>query len=495
MTRSRLHWIVRSVHSSRPSMTMSRGCESDIDSGGTSSDKRIKGSTMSRSIWVSSFLENTSSTVWIDSSTKRRRLRNLSINCNASVGISLQVLALVPWLIAPEKEEASCESFLLLKLFSASVCASADFPAQAPPCSQKILDGGGPCWCWTSRRVIACISINKGIEWTVATEQIQLCFVGDQMPNFKTICWTHIHARSNIRRCWTEKVGGFKTEEPEAIRVDAIIKKLYLIVHIIEVDRLKYHQTSSWSICHQRLHWGTNLIPEIDHSCILVWPLWNGSTSRVTPEDEAHERHVDPVVSLTVRHPENPAAPDANTPLTGKVVEIIMSSSTPLATLVHLSQNFPKYATSLSRRVVMRSNAAEELLIQSIERCQRVLVEWTAAWHEGHQPFRTLKKEKELMDPHWTRVDEESGVWVVDAYRNCDKTNGRGWRHFQCQWSSRRRWCNCMVEWYQKGQSVCSFPFNVQNESLNLYLTDMLDGFHPCYMGYVLHILLAKGQC
>ncbi|TFK48915.1 glycosyltransferase family 24 protein [Heliocybe sulcata] len=76
----------------------------------------------------------------------------------------------------------------------------------------------------------------------------------------------------------------------------------------------------------------------------------------------------DPIITLLQHHPENTTA-DANAPLNEdelleigvKATQLIMSSPNPLATLQHLSQNFPKYATALARRVVVNESLLEEV--------------------------------------------------------------------------------------------------------------------------------------
>ncbi|KZT24849.1 glycosyltransferase family 24 protein [Neolentinus lepideus HHB14362 ss-1] len=76
----------------------------------------------------------------------------------------------------------------------------------------------------------------------------------------------------------------------------------------------------------------------------------------------------DPVVSLLQQYPENFTA-DSNTPLNEeelleigvKATQLVMNSSDPLSTLKHLSQNFPKYATSIARRVIVNESLLEEV--------------------------------------------------------------------------------------------------------------------------------------
>ena len=86
-----------------------------------------------------------------------------------------------------------------------------------------------------------------------------------------------------------------------------------------------------------------------------------------------------------------------------KAVQIIAESSDPLSTLTHLSQNFPKYATSLARRVLVNESILEELHNNSLK-VQRGI---SVLWLNGQQidpkdlhPFailRLLKKERAVM--------------------------------------------------------------------------------------------------
>ncbi|KIM46645.1 glycosyltransferase family 24 protein [Hebeloma cylindrosporum] len=132
-----------------------------------------------------------------------------------------------------------------------------------------------------------------------------------------------------------------------------------------------------------------------------------GSTS----EADGQKERVDPILSLILAHPDNSSAPDANVALTNeeilslgaKAVQIIAESSDPLSTLTHLSQNFPKYATSLARRVLVNESIGEELHNNSLK------VQWglNVLWLNGQQidakdvhPFgllRLLKKERAVM--------------------------------------------------------------------------------------------------
>jgi UDP-glucose:glycoprotein glucosyltransferase len=87
------------------------------------------------------------------------------------------------------------------------------------------------------------------------------------------------------------------------------------------------------------------------------------------------KQRVDPVLPLIVAHPENSTAPDASVPLSPEeladigvqAAQIIADSPEPLSVLSHLSQNFPKYATSLARRVVSNKSVTQELHDNSLK--------------------------------------------------------------------------------------------------------------------------------
>ena len=86
-----------------------------------------------------------------------------------------------------------------------------------------------------------------------------------------------------------------------------------------------------------------------------------------------------------------------------QAVQIIADSSEPLTVLSHLSQNFPKYATSLARRVVANKNVIQELHNNSL----KVQKGFNVFWFNGVpteardvNPFallRLLKKEKTVI--------------------------------------------------------------------------------------------------
>jgi len=92
-----------------------------------------------------------------------------------------------------------------------------------------------------------------------------------------------------------------------------------------------------------------------------------------------------------------------NVVLGGKAIQIIKDSANPLDTLIHLSQDFPKYATSLTRRVVTNENITQELL----DNLPKIPHGANLFWLNGVQidakdvhPFgllKLLKKEKAVM--------------------------------------------------------------------------------------------------
>ncbi|KJA25590.1 glycosyltransferase family 24 protein [Hypholoma sublateritium FD-334 SS-4] len=137
-----------------------------------------------------------------------------------------------------------------------------------------------------------------------------------------------------------------------------------------------------------------------------------GSRSTSKSDSEQEEEPVDPVLSLIFSHPENTSAPDASVPLTAEefanlgaqTAQIITSSSSPLNTLTQLSQNFPKYMTTVARRVVVNESLEDGLHENSL----RVQQGLNAMWLNGLQvepkvvhPFgllKLLKKEKGVIE-------------------------------------------------------------------------------------------------
>ncbi|KAK0452361.1 UDP-glucose:glycoprotein glucosyltransferase-domain-containing protein [Armillaria borealis] len=95
----------------------------------------------------------------------------------------------------------------------------------------------------------------------------------------------------------------------------------------------------------------------------------NGGAGASDDISEEIGKRIDAVASLIEAYPENTTAPEATVPLTEveilelswKASQIIAESSEPLDTLRTISQDFPKYATSLGRRVEVNESVAEEL--------------------------------------------------------------------------------------------------------------------------------------
>jgi UDP-glucose:glycoprotein glucosyltransferase len=86
-----------------------------------------------------------------------------------------------------------------------------------------------------------------------------------------------------------------------------------------------------------------------------------------------------------------------------QAAQIIVDSPEPLTVLSHLSQNFPKYATSLARRVVANKNVIQELHHNSLMVQKGLNVFWfNGVPIDGKDvnPFtllRHLKKEKTVV--------------------------------------------------------------------------------------------------
>ncbi|KAF9447216.1 glycosyltransferase family 24 protein [Macrolepiota fuliginosa MF-IS2] len=127
--------------------------------------------------------------------------------------------------------------------------------------------------------------------------------------------------------------------------------------------------------------------------------------------DETPEREVDPIVALIQAHPENETAPDTKTSLSEtelltlghQAIQLIAESSDPLTALTQLSQNFPKYATSLSRRVVVNGSIADELFANAQRVQGGTNLFWLNGMHVDPKDVNVfgllglLKKEKSLM--------------------------------------------------------------------------------------------------
>jgi UDP-glucose:glycoprotein glucosyltransferase len=86
-----------------------------------------------------------------------------------------------------------------------------------------------------------------------------------------------------------------------------------------------------------------------------------------------------------------------------QAAQIIVDSPEPLTALSHLSQNFPKYATSLARRVVANKNVTEELYHNSMKVQKGLNMFWFNGVPTDARditPFallRLLKKEKTVI--------------------------------------------------------------------------------------------------
>ncbi|KAF8155695.1 UDP-glucose:glycoprotein glucosyltransferase-domain-containing protein [Crassisporium funariophilum] len=135
----------------------------------------------------------------------------------------------------------------------------------------------------------------------------------------------------------------------------------------------------------------------------------NAAGSSVEPKDQ--QQHLSPVLPLIVAHPENATAPDASIPLNedevaglgAQAAQIIAESSDPLNVLSHLSQNFPKYATSLARRVIVNSSISDELHNNSLKAQRGMNMFWlngSPIEAKDVHPFgllRLLKKERAVI--------------------------------------------------------------------------------------------------
>lgn len=86
-----------------------------------------------------------------------------------------------------------------------------------------------------------------------------------------------------------------------------------------------------------------------------------------------------------------------------QAAQLISDSSDPLTTLTRLSQNFPKYATSLARHVVVNSSISDELHENSLKAQGGINLFWlngAVVEHKDTNPFsllRLLRKERGVM--------------------------------------------------------------------------------------------------
>ena len=104
-----------------------------------------------------------------------------------------------------------------------------------------------------------------------------------------------------------------------------------------------------------------------------------------------------------------------------------------------------------------------------------------------HHWIQTLKKEKELMDSLVEQGSTRSQAFELLTHTEI-ATSQMGGADAIFDASDRLEGGDVIV-WWNDIEKVCSFP-SLRPNDLNLYLIDVLNGFHPC-MGYVLHILLA----
>ncbi|KAI0948225.1 hypothetical protein AcW1_009797 [Taiwanofungus camphoratus] len=118
----------------------------------------------------------------------------------------------------------------------------------------------------------------------------------------------------------------------------------------------------------------------------------------------------DPIQALLYQYPENNTL-DSSTPLTEdelldiglQAAQLIYNAEEPLSTLKQLSQNFPKYATSLARRVTIDPDLLDEVEENQIKAQGGASVAWLNGMviHERDMnPFgllRLLRKERGIM--------------------------------------------------------------------------------------------------
>jgi UDP-glucose:glycoprotein glucosyltransferase len=112
-----------------------------------------------------------------------------------------------------------------------------------------------------------------------------------------------------------------------------------------------------------------------------------------------------------------------------QAVQLITESTNPLQTLTTLSQNFPKFATSLSRRVQVSSNIEEELT----KKARKIQAGANYFWFNGQTVaprdihvfgfMNLLKKEKSLVK-HTLGLGLESSE-VLEIMTHSDVTNAQ----------------------------------------------------------------------
>ncbi|KAG6887758.1 hypothetical protein C0995_013010 [Termitomyces sp. Mi166 len=152
----------------------------------------------------------------------------------------------------------------------------------------------------------------------------------------------------------------------------------------------------------------------------------NSATGRETVERDESAVTEDPILALIHNHPENATAPSAKTPLTEEeylniglqAIQLIADSPTPLHTLKHLTQNFPEYAPTLARRVVVNESLSEEIYANGLKVQGGVHMFWlngATVPDKDINPFgllRWLKKERALMGS----LTREVGLNRRDAF-------------------------------------------------------------------------------
>ncbi|PPQ69221.1 hypothetical protein CVT24_000018 [Panaeolus cyanescens] len=100
----------------------------------------------------------------------------------------------------------------------------------------------------------------------------------------------------------------------------------------------------------------------------------SSNTGSTATDSDIGKEKADLVLPLILSHPENASAPDASVPISederrvigSRSMQIVLDSEDQLNTLIQLSQNFPKYATQLARRVALNESVAEEIKANSI---------------------------------------------------------------------------------------------------------------------------------
>ncbi|RXW17921.1 hypothetical protein EST38_g7933 [Candolleomyces aberdarensis] len=119
---------------------------------------------------------------------------------------------------------------------------------------------------------------------------------------------------------------------------------------------------------------------------------------------------VDPIMQLIEAYPENTTASDAKgltkeefLELGPQAVQLIADSENPLETFIALSQNFPKYATSIPRRVVANESITKELHENGLKVQPGMNVMWiNGGMLDGKETeplglLRQIKKERAIM--------------------------------------------------------------------------------------------------